>query len=552
MFESASYSELLAKPAVKPLISGVIDELLELATAQGCKFEPGFKQKTMDDMAGQAVTDSIMWQDFQARRPMEVETYLGSPVKLAQEEGIKVPRIETLYALLHHLNVANRNKPRIDTAAPAAGPPPPSGSPTSMINSPLPPRMSMSQPPRGMMPNGMPNGNGNGMPPPRRARGSSQLGAPPGMRRPSSNAGPANGYGRPPMNGVPNGYPRQQPSRRGSIDEDLQEEFGYLMNHDDIPEGIETTYPEGSDMAVRERELQLRQRELALREQEMRMRGGPRGPMGLPPGARRGPPPRPVGGGVYDDDDDDDFFDPNSAPPAPMIDPDNFDMMSVTSRKNRSHSSKPSASQFRKNPEFDTMPARGGRFRPSFGARNRSSQLGAPFPGPGANLLDDPMMNFTDNRYGHVDRSTMQAESRANSMTSQAGWNGPGPNGTFQRRQSQSPGYAPSMRGGSGRPSPPNGYGPGPGMNGRPSPPNGVRQPIPQYPPGHGNAVAPHQVEQHAGVSNLHPPSKGKNVPSLTGSASASAGSGESTNLDTPSAHSSQSSLGARPSIAAR
>lgn len=503
-------------------------------------------------MTRQAVADSIMWQDYQARRPMEVETYLGSPVKLAQEANVKVPRIETLYAMLHHLNVVNRNRPKTTDATLVApgNAPPPSGSPTSVM---APSPMSRIPPQgRGMPPpNGLPNGNG--VPPPRRPRGSSQLGPPPSIRRPSSNAVPPNGYSRPAMGGPPNGYPRQ-PSRRGSIDEDLREEFGYLAHHDDIPEGGEATYADSSDMALREREISLRQRELALREQEMRMRGPPRGPVGPigpPPGSRRGPPPRQAGGpGMHDEDDDeDDYFDPQAGPPMPMIDPDNFDMMSMTSRKNRQHQQKPSAAQFRKNPEFDVGPPRPSRFRPSFGQRNRSSQLG-PSPGFAVNPLDDPMAGFSDNRYGHVDRSAMQAESRANSMTSQAGWQNGQNGGAFQRRASQSPGYAPSMRGGNGRPSPPNGY--GSGMNGRPSPPNGVRQPIPQYPPGHGNAVVPHQVEQHAGVSHLHPPTKGKNVPSLTGSASASAGSGDSTNLDTPSAHSSQSSFGARPSIAAR
>jgi hypothetical protein len=63
---------------------------------------------------------------------------------------------------------------------------------------------------------------------------------------------------------------------------------------------------------------------------------------------------------------------------------------------------------------------------------------------------------------------------------------------------------------------------------------------VPRYPPGQGNAVGPQQVEQQAGVSALHPP-KSRNVRSLTGSASASAGSGE---LDSEnSAHSSQTSL---------
>ncbi|KUI60131.1 Meiotically up-regulated gene 72 protein [Cytospora mali] len=555
LFEATNYTELLAKPAVKPLISGIIDELLGLADAQGCKFDADYKQKVMDDMVKQSGTDSIMWQDFKAQRPMEVETYLGSPVKLAKEAGVKVPRIETLYAMLHHLNVVNRTRPKIDTVA-AAGPPPPSGSPTSIVApSPL-PRMSMQPPARGMPPNGM--HNGNGMPPRARPRGPSQMGPPPGMRRPSSNAGPINGYGRPPMNGPSNGYPRQPPVKRDSLDGADLEEFSHLVVYDDIPMGGETATLGEPDIALRERELQMRQRELALREQEMRMRRGPGGP---PPGSRRGPPPRMPNGTVYDDDDeDDDFFDSNPGPPVPMIDPDNFDMMSVTSRKNRQHQSKTtSAAQFRKNPEFDNVPSsRTSRFRPSFG-RNRSSQIVSQVPNLRDNILEDPLMGFTSNRYGAVDRSTMQQESRANSITSQRmddlnwGPGGPGSmgmNGAFPRRASQSPGYAPSMRGGNGRPSPPNGLN-GP-MNGRPSPPGGVRQPTPQYPPGHGNAVAPQQVEQHAGVSNLNPPKKGKNVPSLTGSASASAGSGESTNLDTPSAHSSQSSLGPRPSIAAR
>lgn len=118
------------------------------------------------------------------------------------------------------------------------------------------------------------------------------------------------------------------------------EEFSHLVVYDDIPEGGEAS----QDMGLRERELQLRQRELALREQEMRMRRGPPGP-----GPRRGPPS--IRPGPYDDDDEEeDYFDPASTP-GPMIDPDNFDMMSVTSRRNRK-APPPNAAQIRKNPEF--------------------------------------------------------------------------------------------------------------------------------------------------------------------------------------------------------
>ncbi|TLD22425.1 hypothetical protein PspLS_07922 [Pyricularia sp. CBS 133598] len=563
IFETPNHAALLEKVGVRQMITEVIDELLALASAQGCKMPEDFKQKTMADMTQAQGTESIMWQDFTARRPMEVETYLGSPIRLAAETGVSVPRIETLYAILHNINMANQNRPKFEPAPRSmAGSPGPSPSPV--------PRGMVGQngPPR-PMPNGMPNGRGprprgsSGMGPP--GMGPSGMGPPPGMRRPPPpmNGGPPNGYGRPPMNGGPNGYPGSRTaSRRGSMEGADLEEFSHLVVYDDIPESGEANYaPDAHELAIRERELQLRQRELALREQEMRMRRPGPGPG---PGPRRGPPtPSIRNGGMYDDEDeDDDYFDPSGAP-VPRIDPDNFDMMSVTSKKNR-RAAPPNPAQFRKNPEFDQPPpSRTSRFRPNFG-RNRSSQIGQPTIMT-ENFLDDPLMSCSSNRYGAVDRSTMNAESRANSLTAsrledmQFGpGGGPPPmgmNGAF-RRSSQSPGnpYSPSMRGGNGRPSPPNGYGGPPGMmnGGRPSPPDGMRQPVPRYPPGHGNAVAPQQAEQHAGVSQLQIP-KRQNVRSLTGSASASAGSGDSTNLDSePSAHSSQSSLGPRPPIGVR
>mgnify|MGYP005989153155 CR=1 FL=1 len=541
LFETPNHAALIEKVGVRDMINGVIDEMLKLAIANGCKFDHDFKNKLIEDMMKPNQPESIMWQDFVARRPMEIETYLGSPIKLASEVGVELPRIQTLYTILHNLNIANRNKPK-----PGEGPinMPPSSPTISQ-----PPRLPSQNGHRPMM-NGMPP-NGPGMAPRQpRPRNSSNFG-PPGMRRgpPSMNGGPPNGYGRPPpppMNGG-----SRAPSRRGSMDGNDLEEFSHLVMYDDIPEG-QAANP---DMALRERELQLRQRELALKEQEMRMRRGPPGPTG-PPGPRRGPHPMRNSTQVFDDDDDDDdFFDPGMAVGGPTIDPDNFDMMSVTSRKNRSKAT-PAASQLRRNPEFEggAPPPRGGRFRPSFGRNNRTSQIQQSMPMVMDNILDDPLMSYTSNRYGAVDRGAMNAGSRANSLTASrldelqygGGMGGPpSMNGAYPRRTSQSPGnpYSPSMRG-SGRPSPPNGFG-GPQMNGGPSPPNGVRQPVPRYPPGQGNAVGPQQVEQQIGVSTLHQP-KTRNVRSLTGSASASAASGE---FDSePSAHSSQTSLPPRGS----
>lgn len=551
LFETSSHTELIGKVGVRALVSDVIDELLRVATAQGCVFPDDFKEKTMQTMLKPSETNSIMYQDFTAKRPMEVETYLGSPIKLAQSVGLQVPRIETLYALLHHINIVNQTKPQF-TGSPANGPPP----------QPM-PRSSSAALPRPPM-----NGNPNGTRGQRTPSMGSQMGPP--MRR-----------GPPPMNGGypprtssgynPRGPPPNQLSRRGSFENnDLGEEFSHVVLYDDIPEGdVAQGYPDMSSMngsspselALRERDLMLRQRELQLREQEYHMRKGGRRP---PPSNR---------GGFDDDDDDDDFFDPSSGrgPPIPQIDPDNFDMMSVTSRRNRKT---PSATQLRQNPEFGGPNPRQSRsfagFRPRMNRNRASARLMADVPGLHDSLTENPLMAYSSNRYGNVDRKAIQDESRTNSLTQErlAELQGPGQNAGMNgaypspHRTSMSPGdpFNPGRRP-NGRPSPPgDGYlAPnGMQMNGRPSPPGIMRQPVPRHPLGQGNAVAPQQVEQHAGVSNLYPPIglPPKNVRSLTGSASASAGSGDSgasAQIDSEnSATSSQSSLANRPPIRVR
>jgi hypothetical protein len=515
-------------------VSDVFDELLALAKAQGCAFPADFKEKTMSEMLRTTETNSIMYQDYIAKRPMEVETYLGSPIKLAQGVGLKVPRIETLYAILHNLNIVNQQRRDAGPGAAGAGNPPPRLS-------------SMPPPARSMV-------NGNG-PRGRGGRTSSMTGPPPGMRRgpPPMNGGPPNGYGRP-MTG--NGYASRNQSRRGSMEGNDLEEFSHLVLYGDIPESGESAYGgDNTDVGIREREFMLRQRELAVRDQEMRMRrGGGNG------GGRRGPGS--VRNGGFDDEDDDDYFDPMDAPPGPMIDPDNFDMMSVTNRRNRRQ---PSAGQLRKNPEA-VDPSFGQRLsgrltRPGYPRNRSSARIISQVPNARDSLMDDPLMGYSSNRYGNVDRHQMGTESRTNSLTAsrldelQYGDGAPlsGPNPHYQRRTSQSPGapYSPQLGRGSGRPSPPNGYMVSPvNGSGRPSPPGEVRQNGPYPPPGQGNTIAPQRVEQYAGVSALHPPKGPVNVRSLTGSASASAsaGSGDSANIDSePSAHSSQSSLGPRP-----
>jgi Ketopantoate reductase PanE/ApbA C terminal len=456
-----------------------------------------------------------MYQDFTARRPMEVETYLGAPVELARSAGIRIPRTETLYTLLRHVNATNKDRPLPQSPAVAA---------PAMVQPP--PRVtSIQPPPRQPMP------SMNGGPRPRGPPGSM---GPPGRRGPP----PVNGF-----RGHPNGYPTHgQVQRRPSLEENNLDEFSHVVLYDDMPDGeVTVVNGEGGGAAaasLRERELMLREKELHLRQQEMSMRRGGRRPSHNPHQD-------------FDDDDDDDYVDPMQfrGPPHPAVDADNLDMMSVTSRRTKRA---PSQGQLRRDMYSGANGMRQGSFgRPHMGRNRTSAHLMSDMPMLGENILNNPMMGFSSNRYGAVDRKEMHDESRANSLTAarlqeMGGTGGPYP-APPSRRTSRSPGNPfGGMGRGMGRPSPPNdGYGqPGPHRNDRPSPPGAMPAPLPRYPPGQGNMIHPHQVEQQVWVSKPYPPKLP--AKSLTGSASASANSGDSgsANIESePSAHSSTSSF---------
>lgn len=142
LFDSPKYAQLLEKVGVRQLVSDVIDELVNLARAHGCEFSSDYSQKVIDKMAA-VDTPSPMHLDFQLRRPLEVETFLGSPIKLATESDVRIPRIETLYAMLHHTNAVNLTKP--------ANRPSPTQVPAQLPIQP-PPRLGSAPPPKNERP----------------------------------------------------------------------------------------------------------------------------------------------------------------------------------------------------------------------------------------------------------------------------------------------------------------------------------------------------------------------------------------------------------------
>ena len=252
------------------MVVEVMNELISLASDHGCSFPSNYTETTIQNMTKGVQEPSTMYQDFTAKRPMEVETYLGAPVELAKRSGVKIPRLETLYALLRHVNTSNKDRPPVvmSQSPPAVQPPP---------------RVASIQPPPRQL-NGPPMNGG-----PRPPRGPPM--GPPGRRGPP----PVNGF-----RGPPNGYhPQHQMQRRPSFEDNNLDEFSHVVLYDDMPDGdVAGGYGEAGGpgaMALREREIMLRERELQMKQQEMAMRRG---------GGGRRPSHNPHPD--FDDDDDED------------------------------------------------------------------------------------------------------------------------------------------------------------------------------------------------------------------------------------------------------
>ncbi|KAG5520105.1 hypothetical protein PMAC_001181 [Pneumocystis sp. 'macacae'] len=117
LFDEPNHSILLEKHDVKKIVSGLLDELLQIAKAQNCNFDIDFKSKIINIMTADT-SQSVMFQDYTARRPMEIQVFLANPLDIANKHNIDVPRLEIIYSLMHNLNnCKNIRKPSPSTSA---------------------------------------------------------------------------------------------------------------------------------------------------------------------------------------------------------------------------------------------------------------------------------------------------------------------------------------------------------------------------------------------------------------------------------------------------
>ncbi len=92
--------EILKNTSAKNLAIAVMQEVYELADADGCKLETDVITKNISATEKMTPYKTSMLLDFEAKRPMEVEAILGNALRFAAKKSIKTPYLSSLYALL--------------------------------------------------------------------------------------------------------------------------------------------------------------------------------------------------------------------------------------------------------------------------------------------------------------------------------------------------------------------------------------------------------------------------------------------------------------------
>lgn len=103
----ATLAQMFASPLTRDVIRALMEEVASVARALDVELPLGI-EKRMDGAAAVGEHKTSMLQDLEAGKPLEVDALLGAVVELANEKGVPVPSLQTVYALTKLLDSASR------------------------------------------------------------------------------------------------------------------------------------------------------------------------------------------------------------------------------------------------------------------------------------------------------------------------------------------------------------------------------------------------------------------------------------------------------------
>lgn len=104
----ADTNQVMSDPAASQLAEDLMHEVQLSAAACGSMVEESEIRKLLEDTRKMVPYDSSMRLDYLARRPIEVESIFGNPLRAAIDAGYVPAKIEMLYHQLRFLDERNR------------------------------------------------------------------------------------------------------------------------------------------------------------------------------------------------------------------------------------------------------------------------------------------------------------------------------------------------------------------------------------------------------------------------------------------------------------
>lgn len=106
----ADTREMMESEQVVTLATGIMNELIILASLSGHTVHASVINTIMTDTRAMAPTKTSMLQDYEKKLPLEVEAILGNTVRIARRHDVATPHLDTLYAVLKLADCINRKK----------------------------------------------------------------------------------------------------------------------------------------------------------------------------------------------------------------------------------------------------------------------------------------------------------------------------------------------------------------------------------------------------------------------------------------------------------
>lgn len=105
---NATTNEMMVSMEIRKLVEQIMQEVAAGAKSCHRTIEDSFIEKMLDNTAKMKPYKTSMKIDYDAHRPMEIETIIGNPLHIANHNGVDLPLITMLYQQLSFLDAKNQ------------------------------------------------------------------------------------------------------------------------------------------------------------------------------------------------------------------------------------------------------------------------------------------------------------------------------------------------------------------------------------------------------------------------------------------------------------